>query len=167
MEPSVSAKQLEKLTERLSLLVVDENQYMRKLTRMMLMNIGAKSVYEAADGLAALDVIRSVNPDIMLLDWDCPVLSGPQIMHIVRSPGVFAKPYLPIIMMTARASRSRVNEAIRLGVHEVLAKPTSPKMLQDRLLSILVKPRQMVQVGKYLIPEPRRVAGPNEVIQLA
>src|SRR6516165_1832562 len=103
---------------------------------MMLMKIRPKSIYEAADGLSALDVIRNVNPDIMLMDWEIPVLSGPQIMHIVRSPGVFAKPFLPIIMLTPRTSRACVNEAIRLGVHEVLTKPTSPKMLQDRLLSV-------------------------------
>ena len=163
----MSGKQLEKLIERLGLLIVDENQYMRKLTRMMLMNIGAKSIFEVGDGLAALDVIRSVNPDIMLMDWDIPVLSGPQVMHIVRSPGLFAKPFLPIIMLTSRASRLRVNEAMRLGVNEVLAKPTSPKMLQDRLLSILVKPRPMVQVGKYLVPEPRRQEAADEAMAVA
>src|SRR5712675_911300 len=121
----VSAKQLEKLIERIGLLVVDENPYTRKLTRMMLMNIGAKSIFEAADGMVALDVIRNVNPDVMLMDWDIPVLSGPQVMHIVRSPGLFAKPSLPIIMLTSRTSRARVNEALRLGVNEILAKPTS------------------------------------------
>lgn len=163
----MSAKDLEKMIERLGLLVVDENHYTRKLTRMMLMNIGAKSIVEATDGLAALDVIRSTNPDVMLLDWDVPVLSGPQIMHIVRSPSVFSKPSLPIIMMTTRASRSCINEAIRLGVHEILAKPTSPKMLQDRLLSILMNPRPMVQMGKYLVPEPRRTVGSNELTQVA
>src|SRR3984893_14557870 len=152
----VSAKQLEKLIERLGLLVVDENPYTRKLTRMMLMNIGAKSIFEAGDGLAALDVIRNVNPDVSLMVWYIPGRGGPQIMHSVRSPGVFAKPFLPIIMLTPRASRTRVNEAIRLGGHEVLTKPTSPTMLRDRLLSILVTPRPMVQVGKYLVPEPRR-----------
>jgi two-component system, chemotaxis family, chemotaxis protein CheY len=167
VESVVSDKQSEKLIERLGLLVVDQNQYMRKLTRMMLMNIGAKSIYEAADGLAALDVVRAVNPDVMLLDWDVPVLSGPQIMHIVRSPGVFAKPFLPIIMMTHLASRTRVHEAIRLGVHEVLTKPTSPKMLQDRLLSILVNPRPMVQIGKYFVPEPRRPVPATDVMQVA
>jgi two-component system chemotaxis response regulator CheY len=154
----MSGKQLEKLIERLGLLVVDENPYTRKLTRMMLMNIGAKSIFEAADGLAALDVIRTVNPDVMVMDWDIPVLSGAQVMHIVRSPGRFAKPSLPIIVLTSCASRAGVNEALSLGVNEVLAKPTSSKMLQDRLLAILVKPRAMVQVGKYLVPEPRRPA---------
>jgi two-component system chemotaxis response regulator CheY len=154
----VSGRKLEKLIEPLAFLVVDADQYMRKLTRMMLMNIGAKSIFEAADGVVALDVIRNVNPDVMLMDWDIPVLSGPQVMHIVRSPGLFTKPSLPIIMLTSRTSRARVNEALRLGVNEVLAKPTSSKMLEDRLLSILVKPRPMVQIGKYLVPEPRRPA---------
>ena len=153
----MSAKKLEKLIERLGLLVVDDNPYTRKLTRTMLMNIGAKSIFEAADGLAALDIIRNMSPDIMLMDWDIPVLSGPQIMHIVRSPGVFAKPFLPIIMLTSSASRTAVNEAIRLGVHEVLTKPTSPKMLQDRLLS----------VGKYYVPEPRRTVGGTDAAQVA
>jgi two-component system, chemotaxis family, chemotaxis protein CheY len=76
---------------------------------------------------------------------------------MVRSPG-FAKPLLPIIVLTSRPSRTRVNEALRFGVNEVLAKPTSPKMLQDRLLSILVRPRPMVQIGKYQVPESRRTA---------
>ncbi len=152
----MSAKQVEKLIDGLSILVVDENQYMRKLTRMMLMNIGARSVYEAADGLVALEAIRSANPDVVFLDWDTPVLSGPQIMHIVRSPGVFARPNLPIVMLTAHANRTRVYEAMRLGVHEFLIKPTSPRALRDRLLSILVKPRAMIQIGKYYVPQPRR-----------
>jgi two-component system chemotaxis response regulator CheY len=108
--------------------------------------------------MTALDLIGNVNPDVMLMDWDIPVLNGAQVMHIVRSPGLFAKSYLPIIMLTWRASRARVNEALRLGVNEILAKPTSSKMLQDRLLSILVKQRPMVQIGEYLVPEPRRPA---------
>jgi two-component system chemotaxis response regulator CheY len=154
----VSSKQHEKLIERLDLLVVDDNQYTRKLTRMMLMNIGAKSIFEAADGITALEIIKNVNPAVMLMDWELRLLSAPQIMHIVRSPGEFAKPFLPIIMLTSCPSRTCVAEAIRLGVHEVVAKPTSPKILQDRLLSILVKPRPMVQVDKYYVPEPRRLA---------
>jgi two-component system, chemotaxis family, chemotaxis protein CheY len=154
---SAKEKEIGRLIEGLGILVADKNPYMRKLTRMMLTTIGAKSVYEAVDGLAALDVIRHANPDVMLLDWDMPLLSGPQIMHIVRSPGVFARPGLPVIMLTDCALRSQVCAAMRFGVNEFLAKPTSPKALRDRLVSILVKPRPMVQIGKYYVPEPRRV----------
>ena len=157
------SKQIDKLIEGLGIVVADPNPHMRKLTRMMLMNIGAKSVFEAADGLAAIDVIRHANPDVLLVDWDMPVLSGPQIMHVVRSPGVFAKPSLPVIMLTDRASRSQVQEAMRLGVHEFLLKPTSPKALRDRLLSIVLCPRPMVQIGKYYVPRPRRPLTTNEL----
>ena len=68
---------IDRLIEGLAILIVDENPYMRRLTRMMLLNIGVKLVYEAGDGAAALDVIRNTNPDVAIIDWDLPVLSGP------------------------------------------------------------------------------------------
>ena len=152
----MSAKEIQKLIERLNIVVADQNQYTRRLTRMMLMTIGAKSIYEAADGVTALDVFRTANPDVAILDWEMPLVSGQDLIRIVRSPGVFPKPDLPIILLTAGADRSRVNEAIRLGVHEFLCKPTSPGALRDRLVSILVKPRPMVQIGKWYVPKLRR-----------
>jgi two-component system, chemotaxis family, chemotaxis protein CheY len=158
----MSAKQAEKLIENLGILVVDESLYMRKLTRMMLMNIGAKTIYEAGDGVAALDIIRTANPDVALIDWDLPLLSGAQVVRIVRSPDVFPKPHLPIIMLTACANRSNVAEAMQLGVHEFLVKPTSPRALQERLLSIVMNPRAMVQRGKFYVPEPRSHVGQSD-----
>ena len=122
------------------------------------MNIGAKSIYEAADGVATFDIIRTANPDVLILDWEMPSLSGQDLIRKVRSPGVFPKPDLPIILLTAGSNRTRVNEAIRLGVHEFLCKPTSPGALRDRLVSILVMPRPMVQIGKHYVPKLRRSA---------
>jgi CheY-like chemotaxis protein len=66
-------KKIEKMLQGLNIPMVDDNPYMRRLTRMMLTNLGAKSVLEAPDGLAALEAIRTVDPGVMLLDWDiCP-----------------------------------------------------------------------------------------------
>ena len=144
------------MIQGLNILIVDGNAYMRRLTRTMLMNLGAKSVMEAADGLAALEAIRICDPDVVLLDWDMPVLNGMEVMRIVRSPGVFPRPNIPIIMLTSRAHRSYVVEALRAGVHEYLVKPTSPKALHDRLMSIVVKPRPMMQLGELYVPKPRR-----------
>ena len=152
-----AGKMMEKMIQGINILVVDDNAYMRKVTRMMLVNLGAKSVIEAADGLAALEAIRNSDPDIMLLDWDMPVLNGIEVLRIVRSPGVFPRPNLPTIMLTNRAQRSQVNEAMRAGAHEFLVKPTSPKALRDRLTSIVVNPRPMMKIGKYYVPRPRRM----------
>src|SRR6185437_15969474 len=137
----MSAKPAKKLIDGLNILVVDGNPYMRKITRIMLMNLGAKQVHEAGDGLAALEAIRTMDPDVMVIDWDLPILSGPEVTRIVRSPGVFPRPNLPIVMLTSRGERQIVNEALRAGVHEFLLKPTSPRALLDRLMSIMFRPR--------------------------
>src|SRR5688572_32541367 len=108
---------LEKAMEGLVVLIADSNAYTRRLTRTMLTNLGIKSTYEAPDGVAAIDAIRAVNPDVMIVDWDMPILDGREVMRIVRSPGVFPRANLPIIMLTDLGMQSRVTAAIRLGVH--------------------------------------------------
>jgi CheY-like chemotaxis protein len=163
----MNAVQIEKLIEGLGILVVDHNSYTRKLTRIMLTNVGAKAIYEAADGIEALGAIRTANPDVMILDWDMPVLNGPQVMQIVRSPDNFPKPNLPVIMLTRLGQRSRINAALRLGVHEFLVQPTSPAALRDRLMSIVVRPRPMMWIGKYYVPKPRVLLKKTDLLAAA
>jgi two-component system, chemotaxis family, chemotaxis protein CheY len=160
-------KTLDQHIQGLSILIVDGNSYMRRLTRTMLTNLGAKSVIEVGDGFAALETIRVYDPDVMLLDWDMPVLNGLEVMRIVRSPGVFPRPNLPIIMLTSRAYRSSIVQAMRAGVNEFLVKPTSPKALRDRLTSILIKPRPMMKLGKHYVPKPRRTPRAHELARMA
>jgi CheY-like chemotaxis protein len=156
--PTKRSKQnFDDLVQSLCVLVVDDNQYMRKMIRNLLVNCGIKDIYEAADGIAALDSIRTVAPDVVILDWEMPLLSGPELVRIVRSPGVFPMPDVPIIMLTGHCERWRVVEAVRLGVNEYLTKPVSAKSLYDRLLSITTQPRAVVQLGDYYGPEPRKL----------
>ena len=147
------------MIQGLNIVVADRNQFMRRLTRTMLMNLGARVVVEAVDGLAALEAIRTCDPDLMFLDWDLPVLDGMEVIRIVRSPGVFPRPALPIVMLTTRSERSCVMHALRAGVHEFLIKPTSPQALRERISSIMLKPRPMVKLGDFYVPEPRRLLG--------
>jgi DNA-binding response OmpR family regulator len=84
-------------------------------------------------------------------------LSGAELVRIVRSPGVFPMPDVPIIMLSGHGERWRVVEAVRLGVNEYLIKPVSAKALYDRLVSIMMQPRPVVQLGDYYGPEPRKL----------
>src|SRR3984893_13805699 len=152
-----SKTQIENIIQSLCVLVVDDNQYMRKVVRTLLVNCGVKDIYEATDGIAALDSIRTVAPDVVILDWEMPLLSGPELVRIVRSPRVFSMPDVPIIMLSGHGERWRVVEAVRLGVHEYLVKPVSAKALYDRLVSIMMQPRPVVQLGDYYGPEPRKL----------
>ena len=152
---SLNPKHAEILVQQLQVLVVDDSPFMRTIVRGLLNNIGVKSVIEAGDGIAALDKIREETPDVIILDWEMPLLNGPELVRIVRSPGVFPTPDIPIIMLTAHGEHWRILESVKLGVNEFLCKPVSAKALFERLISILLKPRANVQLGKYYGPVPR------------
>ena len=139
-------------------LVVDDEHYMRKVVRTLLMSIGIRTVYEAPDGPAGLELVRSLAPDVVIVDWQMPGLDGAGFVRMVRSPDTFPFPNVPIIMLTGHGERSRVIEAVQVGVNEFLLKPVSSKALQGRLVSVLTKPRPMVQSGSYYGPVPRKMA---------
>jgi two-component system chemotaxis response regulator CheY len=139
-------------------LVVDDEHYMRKVVRTLLMSIGVRTVYEAPDGPAGLELIRNMAPDVVIVDWQMPGLDGASFVRMVRSPDTFPFPDVPIIMLTGHGERSRVVEAIQIGVNEFLLKPVSSKALQGRLASVLTQPRPIVQSGGYYGPVPRKMA---------
>ena len=142
----------------LKVLVVDDEHYMRKVARAMLMSLGVRTIHEAADGVAGLEAIRSHAPDIVILDWEMPGLDGPGFVRMVRSPETFPFPDVPIVMLTGHGERSRVLEAMEAGVNEFLLKPVSSKALGDRLVSVLVNPRPSIRRGNYYGPMPRKLA---------
>ncbi len=137
------------------MLVVDDEPSMRKVTRALLQAIGVKSIYEERDGRGGLEAICTRAPDIVILDWEMPSPNGPEFVRTVRSPGKFPLPDVPIIMLTGHSERSRVVEAMQLGVNEYLLKPVSTTALLARVVSILSKPRRMMRQGDHYGPEPR------------
>jgi two-component system chemotaxis response regulator CheY len=157
MAAALSKTDVEAMIQDLGILIVDDNQYMRKIVRNLLINIGVRRVYEAGDGIAGLEAIRIVTPDVVILDWELPLLNGAEFVRIVRSPGVFPMPDIPIIMLSSHGERWRVIEAIRIGVNEYLRKPVSAQALLDRLTAIVARPRPAVQLGDYYGPEPRKL----------
>ena len=70
-------------------LVVDDEHYMRKVVRTLLMSTGVRTIYEAVNGSAGLDLIRSVAPDVVIVDWEMPGIDGAEFVRIVRSPATF------------------------------------------------------------------------------
>jgi CheY-like chemotaxis protein len=152
-----ASKQVRARIETLRVLIVDDDQYMRKVVRTMLAAIGIRTVFEANDGMSGLDAICKHSPDIVLVDWEMPMIDGAQFVRMVRAPGEFPVPDVPIIMLTGHADRWRVLEAARLGAHEYLLKPVSTKALHDRIISILGNPRPTVKLDGYYGPYPRRL----------
>jgi two-component system, chemotaxis family, chemotaxis protein CheY len=146
------------MMERTKVLIVDDEYYTRKVIRTLLLAMGCTKIHEASDGASGLEAVRSLAPDVVLLDWEMPGIDGAEFVRRVRSPEAFPLPNVPIIMLTGHGERSRVMEAVRLGVHEFLLKPVSSNALQARIVSVLTKPRNMIRRGAYYGPEPRKLA---------
>lgn len=158
---SLDAKALAARFATIRIVVVDDEPYMRKVVRTLLMSIGVREIHEATDGPAGLELIRSVAPAAVILDWEMPGLDGPSFARMVRSPDTFPYPDVPIVMLTGHGERSRVVEAVKVGVNEFLLKPVSSKALQDRLVSVLFKPREVIRSEGYYGPAPRKMADVN------
>jgi two-component system, chemotaxis family, chemotaxis protein CheY len=156
---SMESKQLAERLAAAKVVVVDDEHYMRKVVRTMLLSVGVQNIniHDAPDGPAGLDLICAVAPNVVILDWQMPGLDGPAFVRMVRSPATFPFPDVPIIMLTGHGERSRVVEAVKIGVNEFLLKPVSVKALQDRMVSVLTKPREVVKSGAYYGPVPRKL----------
>jgi two-component system, chemotaxis family, chemotaxis protein CheY len=154
MEPRLS-KPVEAITRSLRVLLVAERQHIRKLVRGLLVNSGIKTIHEAADGIAGIEAIKAFDPDVVILDWDLPLLSGPEVVRIIRAPGKSAKSDVPIIMIGTTASRRRVAEAKRIGVDAFLLLPMSAKTLLDRVLAALANARRPAE------PKPAAASAPS------
>jgi two-component system chemotaxis response regulator CheY len=136
---TTSAIPVEALTGSIRVLLAADNQYLRKLIRNLLVNVGIKKIDEVSDGLAGFEAIKSLDPDIVIIDWELPLLSGAELVRIIRTPGMLARRAVPVIMFGASAERWRIAEAKRLGINAYLTMPISAKTLLDRIVSILSK----------------------------
>jgi CheY-like chemotaxis protein len=154
----IDTRSIEARLAAAKVLVVDDEHYMRKVVRTLLMSNGVRNIYEAPDAASGLEAILTQQPDIVILDWEMPGMDGAGFVRMVRSPLTFPYPDIPIIMLTGHGEKSRVLEAVEIGVNEFLLKPVSSKALRDRLIAVLVKPRRMLKDGSYYGPAPRKLA---------
>jgi two-component system, chemotaxis family, chemotaxis protein CheY len=139
-------------------LVIDDEPNMRKVVRSLLLTIGVKSIQEAGDGPTGLAAVKSMMPDLVMVDYNMPGMTGSDVVRAIRSPDTFSYPHVPIIMLTGNSDRSLVVDMVRLGVNEYLLKPVSAQALRTRMLSIITNPRRMIRKGDYYGPEPRRMS---------
>jgi len=118
------------------ILVVDDYESMRKLVVKNLNQMGYASILQAANGQEALRVLEG-NPtiQIVLTDWNMPVMSGIDLLRSIRKHPKFNR--LPVLMITAEIARHQVQEAADAGVSDFLVKPFTVGGLQSRFDKIL------------------------------
>ncbi len=119
-------------------LVVDDFEPMRKVTSSQLRAMGAGTIVTANNGAEALRILNKRRVDIVLSDWNMPVMTGLELLKAVRADEKISG--LPFIMITAEAERERISEAIANGVSDLLVKPYTSECLTTRVEKALMSP---------------------------
>jgi len=113
-------------------LVVDDEPMVRDVLARYLAQDGFE-VDIAADGEAALEAVRSTNPDLVVLDLMLPRLDGFEVFHRMRGAGIES----PVIMLTARGEVTDRVVGLEIGADDYVSKPFSPKEVVARIKAVL------------------------------
>ena len=119
-------------------LVVDDSKTMRRIVKGVLETVGATTVEEAVDGQDALSKVDAFKPDLILLDWNMPVMDGLAFVKAFRGKGMKT----PIIMVTTEAGKPQVVEAIKAGINNYAVKPFTPEGLSKIIEATMAKVAQ-------------------------
>ena len=117
------------LPSSLKILIVDDNDFARATANAMLMRLGLEHITEAATGAEAVSLLLGQSYDLLLADWYMPEVSGAGLVRIVRSRDFGINRTIPIVIMTAYATRENIGAAKALGLTEILIKPLEQPIL--------------------------------------
>lgn len=116
-----------------TILLADDEEHLRTLVRTTLDQPGYR-ILESEDGAAALALAKRERPDVVVLDWMMPNMTGIEVMSELRRDAATAA--IPVILLTAKGQRADIAQALASGASAYLAKPFSP-------LELLAKVEQL------------------------
>ena len=120
-----------------SALIVDGSSVMRKIVERALHQAGlcVNTVFEASNGIDALDVLRNHRVNVILSDINLPRMDGLEFLRQLRKQNL--APDVPVIMITTESSEDHVREAIAAGAQGYIRKPFTAEQVKDRVLPLV------------------------------
>ncbi len=116
-----------------SCLIVDDSNVIRMVARRILESFSF-DITEAADGRQALDICCRRMPDVILLDWNMPVMNGIDFLHHLREHEGGEAPV--VVFCTTENDRSHLREAIEAGANECIMKPFDRDIIEAKFVQV-------------------------------
>lgn len=119
-------------------LIVDDSLTVRLVLSHVLRDLGF-DVEEAGGGAAALSHLADGPvPNVVLLDWNMPDLSGLEILQVIRKESRLAS--VRVVMVTSETEQNMVSWALEAGADDYVMKPFSPEMIREKLVAVGLLP---------------------------
>ncbi len=113
-----------------TILLVDDSRAVRLAGRRMVSSIGF-SVLEAENGEEALKMVREHDVDVILLDWNMPIMDGLEFLKALRAAEDLEQP--TVVMCTTENDMSRIMQAMQSGADEYIMKPFTEEIVRGKL----------------------------------
>ena len=139
----------------LSILVVEENQFMQQLLGRIFQEFGIRSVKRATTTTEAFKDFENASFDLVFTNW-APSLDALEFLHHVRHRDESPDPFVPINVVSAHSEKRFVLNARDSGMTEFLVNPISPRTLYDRICNVIENDRPFVEAPEYFGPARRR-----------
>lgn len=117
------------------ILLVDDSNTMRRIQKNTLKTLGFEDVDEASDGSEAYDKIKATKYDLVLMDWNMPVMTGIECLKKVKADESVKA--TKIMMVTSESEKTRIIEAIQAGAANYIVKPFQPDTLKEKIQAII------------------------------
>ena len=115
------------------ILLVDDAAFMRMMVKEALTKAGYTDLYEAADGMQAVETYNDIKPDLVLMDITMPNMDGLEALKAIKSKD----PNANIVMCSAMGQESMVIDAIKSGAKDFIVKPFKPDRILKTVSSIV------------------------------
>ena len=133
------------MSQQPKVLVIDDEPGVRELISESL-RISEITAVQAADGLEALSLLRREKFDLLIFDINMPKLDGLALLEKLRTEGMS----VPVLMLSARADKTDINQGLRIGADDYLTKPFSIEELVLRVKAIMRRSKGEVAEVKVL-----------------
>jgi two-component system chemotaxis response regulator CheY len=121
----------------LDVLIVDDSAAIRKILQRVLRQaeIPLATVYEAGDGIEALEILKNQKVGLVLSDINMPNMDGLEFLSRVRAEEAWAK--LPVVMVSTEGSHNKVLEAVEKGATGYVRKPFTADQIKEKLTGLI------------------------------
>ncbi|MCC7496799.1 MAG: response regulator [Bryobacterales bacterium] len=121
----------------LDVLIVDDSAAIRKILQRVLRQaeVPVGHVYEAGDGLEALEMLKTQAVGLILSDINMPNMDGLQFLSQVRANDAWKS--VPVMMITTEGGQAKVMEAVQLGASGYVRKPFTADQIKEKLTGII------------------------------
>ena len=152
--------------DRLTVLLVEDNQFVAGLLRSTLHAIGFRNMIIESDGSGAIKRLQQAQKDpvgagfsaidLIISDFLMPTVDGALFLRWIRTGSESLDRFVPFIMLSGAADRDVVQQCRQAGVTEFLAKPFSVSSVAERILHVINHPRAYILAPEYFGPDRRR-----------